>query len=313
MKVLVTGSAGFVGSSLIRRNPNFVGVDKISSSTSQIIIDIRNSDLLNQIVTMNQISTIVHLAGVQYGSPVKRKNRIKYFQANIDMAKSIATVADNPLIKHVIYVSTDMVYGINLTSPISEIAKTNPIGPYGNSKLAAEVILKIMRPTKKVSILRPRLILGEGRFGTIETLTKLIKFKLPIPLLGDGTNRYQFIHVDDLCHAIELLIVNPCNKTYNIGSDNPPVLNSLFAEIKKELKLKNKIVHLPMKVMILFLEIADFMNVSPLVNEQYRLADQDIVLDTSALKQDLNWKPTVNDFFMLRQALLYNLNFLRRI
>ena len=41
--------------------------------------------------------------------------------------------------------------------------------------IPAEVILKMLRPAKKVSILRPRLILGDGRFGTIATLTKLIK------------------------------------------------------------------------------------------------------------------------------------------
>jgi dTDP-glucose 4,6-dehydratase len=224
------------------------------------------------------------------------------------MANSIATIAKNPIVKHIIYISTDMVYGINLSSPISEVANPNPIGPYGKSKLAAESVLKMLRPKKMVTILRPRLILGSGRLGTISTLTNVIKLKLPIPILGKGTNRYQFIHVDDLCRAIELSIMNPTDKTYNIGSDSPPDLNKLFDEIKKDLKLKNPVAHLPMKVMRLLFEIADIINISPLVKEQYRLADQDIVLDTSSLKKDLKWEATVSDFLMLKETLLYNLN-----
>jgi nucleoside-diphosphate-sugar epimerase len=102
--------------------------------------------------------------------------------------------------------------------------------------------------------------------------------------------------------------MNPTDKTYNIGSDSPPDLNKLFDEIKKDLKLKNPVAHLPMKMMRLLFEIADIINISPLVNEQYRLADQDIVLDTSSLKRDLKWEATVTDFLMLKETLLYNLN-----
>ena len=83
----------------------------------------------------------------------------------------------------------------------------------------------------KYFIFRPRLIAGPGRYGLFLKLFYLIKNNLPVPLIGDGTNRYQFISVFDCAVAlIHSLNPNSVAGIYNLGSDSPPDVNTLLNE-----------------------------------------------------------------------------------
>lgn len=308
-RVLVVGGAGFVG-----RNINLAteayevycldilplpqGVSRYKAAYQANLLDADSSELISKI----NPEVLVVLAGVQFQSPIQKTyQREKSFSMNIDIANQIKLISgQNANIKHVVYVSTDMVYGRQNLEILKEEVVPKPIGEYGASKLQAEKILNQISTT--LTVIRPRLIVGPGREGTLALLAKFIKLGLPVPLIGNGTNRYQMISVFDLWNAIELVLDLGKAGTFNIGSDNPPTLNELIPDVIKALGRRNRIVKLPKKISEQCLLFLDRLNLSPLAPEQFLIAGQNCVLDTSRIKS-LGWTPHDSDFKILSQAM----------
>ncbi len=303
MTVLVTGANGFLGSILISRNSGFLGIDLVSKNQSVLTCDLRDEQSTRELLSNHQITEIVHLAGLQFMSYVHRRDRTLFFQQNIQIANSISRIANSLGVKKIVYVSTDMVYGDAVTSPVSEEITPSPIGEYGASKLAAEKIFSDSENCYDVVILRPRLILGKGRVGTIQKLAKLIESPLPLILIGNGKNKYQFVAAEDVCTAIELSLNQNISGIFNIGSDNPPTLDDLFKATLNRLNRKKLILKIPTKLAILILDFLDKLGLSPLTPEQYKIAGLDFVLDTGNIKMQLGWSPTKNDQDMLFDSL----------
>ena len=313
MKLLVIGASGFVGNSIPNlKNIEVLGLDRnplplgklgnaysgflqadVSSLTSE------EMDLLKKY----QPSHIVVLAGIQYTNPIQsRRSRKTAFTENLKIASAGTQIADSlSSVVHVTYISTDMVYGISPEHPISEESPTFPIGDYGKSKLGAEKIFLGCR--KKIAIVRPRLIVGDGRLGTIEKLAKIISSGLPIPIIGSGNNRYQMIGVGVLWGAIIAIVKHESTGVFNVGSSIPPTLNQLFPELLTTLQLKNKIVHFPPSIINFVLMILDYLNISPLAPEQFLLAAKDIQLDTTKIQKVTGWEPLQGDTEMLAAAI----------
>jgi dTDP-glucose 4,6-dehydratase len=303
MTVLVTGADGFLGTILMSRNPDFLGIDRYNKNQKVSICDLRDILSLRRFLVDHQITEIIHLAGVQFNSYIRRRNRKDFFEQNFFMAESISSVANSLGIKKIIYVSTDMVYGNNVVSPVAEDAPPCPIGEYGASKLAAERIFSDASNRYKVVILRPRLILGQGRVGSIQKLAKLIQSPFPVVLIGNGKNKYQFIAAEDVCAAIELSLTANVSGIFNIGSDNPPNLNVLFKDTLITLKCSKLILKIPMRLAIVIFDFLDVLGLSPLTPEQYRIAGLDFVLNTEKIKSQIGWSPTKNDQIMFFESL----------
>ena len=294
MKVLVTGASGFLGSHILRENPEFLGID-IKSDVARVFVgDIKDENLLAKLIRENEITRIVHLAGVQYSTYVPPRKRESYFSENVKMAEALKNVALKTNIEQIIYVSTDMVYGSEIKSPVVESCLPKPIGEYGKSKLEAENIL-LSAHNLKVIVIRPRLILGFGRVGTIKKLARLIASPIPVILIGNGRNRYQFIAASDLSNAILKFLNSNLTGIFNIGSQNPPNLNELFSKVFRALGKKKSMVHVPASIAISLLNILDTLSISPLAPEQFRIAALDYELDTSKIEYTISWKPEFSD------------------
>jgi dTDP-glucose 4,6-dehydratase len=308
MRITFLGGSGFVASNVRRE---FI-LDHIVQSVDRIPNNANNfSELVNGDITKEDTlrkvrsfepELIIVLAGQQYTSPqVRQKNRPHYFSGNVEIAQTLSSAYRNTAdVPRILYISTDMVYGIPHVDLIDETTPTNPIGEYGKSKLEAERIY--LESFENVSIVRPRLIVGPGRVGTIKTLARLISMGLPIPIIGDGGNRYQMIGVSDLWAAIETIVMTKEDGIYNVGSDRSPTLNMLFHDVKSDLKLKNPIIHINPTIAHSLLFIADRINVSPLAYEQYALASKNCLLSTSKIKS-LGWLPKFDDTHLFTNAL----------
>ena len=303
--IVVTGSSGFVGSRLRKFLPSARGIDLIPAASTDYLLDLRTSHLKQEI--NENVDIIVHLAGVQYGSKIPRWKRNRHFMQNVEMSRKVLEFANAKNVKRIIFVSTDMVYGKTKQRPIFEESSTVPWGPYGKSKLNVERMLQNEFKGDLV-IFRPRLIMGPGRGGTVSLFNFFIRNLKIVPVLGNGNSVYQFIAIDDLCDAI----VKSLDSTfiagiYNIGSDCPPKLNDLIIKVGGNLGLKFKLIHLPSRITKYLLTILDFLGLSPLSPEQFQIADADVLLDTSKLKNQ-GWLPSLTDNEIFEDALRF-LNF----
>ena len=99
--------------------------------------------------------------------------------------------------KNLVHFTTDMIYGHTHTVPMTEDHPVQPLGEYGESKLATEELAAKWREEHKfnISIFRPRLIIGPGRLGILKKLFTLVDMNLPVPMIGSGKNPYQFVSV----------------------------------------------------------------------------------------------------------------------
>ncbi len=315
MKVLVVGSTGFVGSNLNieegevefhgidlddrveRLNPRYSSYKKLDFLSQECVDYIRHL----------QPDYMVLLAGIQFTLPIQKRNiRKASFEINVKIAsQATQLLSQMPGITKLIYVSTDMVYGIQNSLSVTEDNLPQPIGEYGQSKLDSETILR--EHHDRVVVLRPRLIVGPGRVGTIKLLSRFIYKNLPIPLIGNGENRYQMLSVFDLWSAIEKSMQTGIVGVFNLGSNEPPTLNELFPRVLHKLGRNNRIIRFPRVVTEKVLLFLDTFNLSPLAPEQFLIAGQNCSLSTAKFKAQATWEPKYSDEEIIVEA-LRNLN-----
>ena len=107
--------------------------------------------------------------------------------------------------RRVVFVSSTAVYGVPDKHPIEEDDPLHGVGHYGESKIEAEdAVRAFMRRGLDCVILRPKTFIGPERLGVFEILFDWIRDGRRIYTLGDGSNRYQLLAVEDLVEAILL-------------------------------------------------------------------------------------------------------------
>ena len=317
MRFIVTGGSGFVGKALINRlsslypdieihNIDITSNDSDISNLKNHSIDIRNLDSLMSF-RLDKDDVVYHLAANIFNEmiPYRTKRASWFKELNIGGTKNILAAMEKMNAKRIAFVSTDMVYGTPETNPVLVSHALNPNGPYGESKVEAErLVWQFSNNSDNKSIIfRPRVIVGPGRFGLLNKLFYLIKRNLPIPLIGSGKNRYQFISVYDCVEAlVQFHQLKYPTGLYNLGSIDPPTIYELLTSLIEKSNSKSFLVPTQGYVVKQILNVLDIVNLSLLYPEQFMLADHDFVLDISTLEKDLNFKPKFNDEDMLYKA-----------
>ena len=124
-------------------------------------------------------------------------------------------------------------------------------------------------------------------------------------MVGDGNNKYQFIYAKDLAIAcIKSLDYNK-SSIFNIGSDNVKSFNEVYNYIISKASSKSKLVHLPKKPLELCMKFCYLIGISPLGPYQYKMISSNFIFDTSKIKNELDFKPTLTNEEMLLKAYDY--------
>ncbi len=313
---VLIGGNGFLGKSIVRKirllsNHDFLVVDidqypsKYIDQNKYIQCDISNANDVVKI-PFKKGDVIHHLASKLIIPNKPRFNRYNFFATtSIIGTQNIIKRMKTRKLKNLIFWSTDMVYGIQKETPISEKAIPCPLGDYGNTKLLAEkiVIEEVNNNQINCTIFRPRLIIGPGRLGILKKLFWLSKYNLPIPLIGDGQNIFQFVSVDDCADASLKAAMQDCpSEVYNLGSCNPIKTKTLLKAFLNNIGSKSILIPLPSKFVKGILNILNFLKISPMDVEQFRIADKNMILSTTKVKLKLGWKSNDTDLKMLCAA-----------
>nr|WP_279039868.1 NAD(P)-dependent oxidoreductase [Snodgrassella alvi] len=306
MRHIITGGSGFTGQILTRKllqNGNEVvnfDIKKYTDCTlekqSQFVYgDIRSVQDIRKL-DLQPDDIVYHLAARQFADNVPRSNRQTwFFEVNVTGTQNILQAMSAAGTTRMVFFSTDMTYGLVNSCPVSEEHPKNPLGPYGSSKVEAE---KLIRSYEKLNatIFRPRLITGAGRLGILGKLFRLISLNLPVPMIGNGTNRYQMVSVDDcVTAALQAGKNNFPRENFNLGSLHPPTTRELLEAIIKHAKSKSFLIPVPASLIKPVLSGLDKIGMALLYPEQYTIADQNTLLDITKANQLLDWSPSCSD------------------
>ena len=313
-RFVVLGGSGFVGQWLVKKlleeKKNVLVVDTVPFPQKEITgfefesIDIRDKSALEKI-GLSKDDIVIHLAANQYHLKPPRKGRKEYFfNTNVEGTRNVLQAMEKGGCKRLIYFSTDMVYGKPDELPVKTNHPKRPFGFYGASKFASESLCESYREKgMNITIFRPRMIIGPGRLGVLKKLFKLIDLGLPVPLIGDGSNCYQMISVFDVVEAISLAIEKKIpNASYNLGSKNPPTVYELLSYVIKKQGSKSILVKTPGSLVKAILGMLGALGIELLYKEQYEIADEQYIVDTSQTEKALGWEPKYDDASMLEQA-----------
>lgn len=235
---------------------------------------------------------------------VRAKRHDFFWPVNYHGTENIIQEMDVKGCGRLVHFTTDMIYGHTFVWPQTEDHPANPLGEYGLSKLKTEELAAEWRARgMKISLFRPRLIIGPGRLGILEKLFKLVDLNLPVPMIGSGRNPYQFISVFDCAEAARLgWKAGVPNEAYNLGSLNPPPVRKLLGDLVRHAGSKSFLLPTPGWAVKRTLDFLDLINLPLMDPEQYLIADEMCVLDVSKGERELGWVPAYNDGDMLIAA-----------
>ena len=246
MNILITGIHGFVGSNLVialKKRHVLYGLDIVAPEKEGVVKTFAWEDIESTSFPMQrlpQFDAIIHLAGKAHDTKNQSVAQA-YFDINTGLTQKIFDFFLESTAKKFIFFSSvkaaaDSVVG----DALKEDVVPTPIGPYGESKIAAENYildklknknekLKLHDDRKQVYILRPCMIHGPGNKGNLNLLYNVVKKGIPWPL-GDFENKRSFTSIDNLCYVVEgLLTKNVASGIYHMGDDEALSTNELIA------------------------------------------------------------------------------------
>lgn len=315
MRHIIVGGDGFVGRyiarDLLEKDESVIVCDikkseiPIYDRAEFMIVDITDKDQIRQI-PVGEDDIVYNVAARMLHPIVRRRDRHDYFfSVDFEGAKDVVDHAMQQGCDRLIQFSTDMVYGLLQSDPpVSTDHPRVPLGEYSDSKKYIEdYCIEKRKDGLNVSIFRPRLIIGPSRLGVLSNLFRLIKYSLPVPMIGNGSNHYQMVSVFDcasaaVCSADKGVI----NGEFNLGSEDPPAVRELLRDLIKSVGSRSILVPTPARMVKAVLRALDWANMSLMVPEQYEVADLDYVIDITETKSALDWEPGYSDSEMFRTA-----------
>ena len=274
MKVLITGSAGFIGSHacehFIDKGYQVSGLDnfdnfyprsikennlKLIRNSDRFVFhegDIRDKSLVNKIFDDNRFDFVIHLAARAGVRPSIDKVE-EYYDVNVNVTLNILEAMRTHNVKKLLFASSSSVYGNNARLPFSESDPVdNPISPYASTKKSGELLCHVYSHLYgfDITCLRFFTVYGPRQRPdlAIYKFTRLIDEGRPVDIYGDGSGSRDYTYIDDILDGIDRAADNLKGyHIYNLGESDRTELISLVRLIEEALGKKAVLNYLPMQ------------------------------------------------------------------
>ncbi len=255
-KYLVTGAAGFIGSSLVRalldRGDEVRGIDNLSTGKRDNLSDVLKHMDFRQVDILDLDATHEACAGVDYvfhqaaipSVPKSVLDPLGSNRANVDGTVNVLVAARDAKVKRVVYAASSSAYGDTPTLPKREDMSPNPISPYAVAKLASEhYMISFYRCYGLETVsLRYFNIFGPRQDPSSQYSGVLAKFSLQMlrgeqpTIFGDGETSRDFTYIDNAVSANLLACSVPATecagRVFNCATGRRATLNETFELLK---------------------------------------------------------------------------------
>lgn len=267
MNVLVTGGAGFIGSNyvhyMLENHPdykiinldlltyagNIHNLDDVIDNPNHVFVEgnICNRELVRHLVKTYGITHFVNFAAESH---VDRSilNPEIFVETNIQGTLALLDVAKELSIEKYLQVSTDEVYGsLGAEGYFTEETPLAPNSPYSASKTGADLLVRAYYETYDMNVNITRCSNNYGPYHFPEKLIPLMisngMDNKELPIYGDGLNIRDWLHVQDHCQAIDLVLhKGRKGEVYNVGGHNERTNNEIVDIVIEKLGLSRDLI-----------------------------------------------------------------------
>jgi nucleoside-diphosphate-sugar epimerase len=254
---LITGIAGFIGSSLARallaQGDKVRGIDNLSTGKAENIvkildrIDFREADLLDMKAVQSACTGadyVLHQAAIP-SVPKSVLDPLGSNRANVDATVNLLVAARDAKVKRVVYAASSSVYGDTPSLPKHEDMPPNPISPYAVAKVASEYYMTSFYRCygletvclRYFNIFGPRQDPTSPYSGVLaKFITQMLNGEQPT-IFGDGTQSRDFTYIDNAVQANLLACQAPAGEVagqiFNVATGKRADLNETFRVLKE--------------------------------------------------------------------------------
>jgi nucleoside-diphosphate-sugar epimerase len=298
----ISGGAGFLGLHLARRlvadgaevrTLDLVPLDdgQLERSVEEMRGDVRDAAAARELC--DGADVLVHAAAAL---PIQGSGAA-IRSVNVGGTATTLAAALEADVRRVVFISSTAVYGVPDVHPIKEDAPLVGVGHYGRSKIEAEEVCReFARRGLDAVILRPKTFIGPERLGVFEILFDWIREGRRIYVLGDGSNRYQLLAVEDLVEAIVLAAdADVVGEVLNLGA-------AAFGTVREDLGAlighagsASRLRPVPARPAEVALRALEVLRLSPLAEWHYRTAHRDSFVDVAKAGRLLGWTPRLSN------------------
>ena len=302
MLVAISGGAGFLGLHLARRlvgdghdvrilDLGPLNDRELDGAVDELRGDVRVAADARQLVAGADV--LVHAAAAL---PIQ-VTREAIRSVNVEGAAVTLGAALEAGVRRVVLISSTAVYGVPETHPIHENDPLVGVGHYGASKIEAESLCAAFgRRGLDFAIVRPKTFVGPERLGVFEILFDWIREGRRIPILGDGSNRYQLLAVEDLVEAVVRCFDAPvAREALNVGAGRFGTVREDLESLVAHAGSGSRLRPVPARPAELALRGLELARLSPLAEWHYRTAHRDSFVSIDKARVLLDWEPQLSN------------------